>query len=176
MPKIILNAGHGGSDPGLIYNDRKEKNDNLNLAFAVGNILQGYGYDVFYTRTDDSFISPVDRAIAANEQGGDLLVNIHRGSSPFENTISGARALISRNDGLNVVAAENILRNLEQVGFRSYGISPRDIYLQQNVNMPALEIIVGYMNSDADNERFDTRFNDIANAIANGIVETFQNV
>ncbi|MFT4145913.1 MAG: N-acetylmuramoyl-L-alanine amidase [Mobilitalea sp.] len=176
MPKIILNAGHGGSDPGIIYNDRKEKNDNLNLAFAVGNILEANGYDVFYTRSDDSFISPVDRAIAANEQGGDLLVNIHRGSSPFENTISGARALISENDGINVEAAQNVLKNLEPIGFRNFGVSSRDIYIQQNVNMPSFEIVIGYMNSDADNERFDTRFNDIANAVAYGIMETFENV
>lgn len=176
MPKIILNAGHGGSDPGLIYNDRKEKNDNLNLAFAVGNILKGHGYDVYYTRTDDSFVSPVDRAIAANEQGGDLLVNIHRGSSPFENTISGARALITTNDGINVVAADNVLKNLEPVGFRNFGVGQRDIYIQQNVTMPAFEIIIGYMNSDADNEIYDTRLNDIAYAVANGIMETFENV
>ena len=37
--KIVLDAGHGGTDPGAIYKERKEKDDNLALTLAVGKIL-----------------------------------------------------------------------------------------------------------------------------------------
>lgn len=37
---IALDAGHGGSDPGAVYNGRREKDDNLKLAMAVGDILK----------------------------------------------------------------------------------------------------------------------------------------
>lgn len=40
---IALDAGHGGSDPGASYNQRQEKDDNLRLATAVGNILEKEG-------------------------------------------------------------------------------------------------------------------------------------
>ena len=40
MPKIIVDAGHGGWDNGAMFNGRKEKDDNLRLAMAVGQILQ----------------------------------------------------------------------------------------------------------------------------------------
>ena len=43
---IILDAGHGGSDPGAVYNGRQEKDDALRLALAVGEILQNHGIDV----------------------------------------------------------------------------------------------------------------------------------
>ena len=51
--KIVLDAGHGGTDPGAVYNGRNEKDDNLALAQAVGKILEDNGVDVVYTRTED---------------------------------------------------------------------------------------------------------------------------
>ena len=39
---IMLDAGHGGQDPGAVYKGRQEKNDNLKLALAVGEILQSF--------------------------------------------------------------------------------------------------------------------------------------
>lgn len=55
---IALDAGHGGSDPGAVYNGRNEKDDNLRLALAVGDILKNKGVDVVYTRTDDIYETP----------------------------------------------------------------------------------------------------------------------
>ena len=45
--KVILDAGHGGTtDPGAVYQGRQEKNDNLRMALAVGQILNDHGFDV----------------------------------------------------------------------------------------------------------------------------------
>ena len=52
---IILDPGHGGIDPGAVYNGRRESDDNLRLAMAVGNLLQKAGYEVVYTRTSDIY-------------------------------------------------------------------------------------------------------------------------
>ena len=43
---IMLDAGHGGQDPGAVYKGRQEKNDNLKLALAVGEILKNKGIDI----------------------------------------------------------------------------------------------------------------------------------
>ena len=45
---IMLDAGHGGQDPGAVYKGRQEKNDNLKLALAVGEILKNKGIDISY--------------------------------------------------------------------------------------------------------------------------------
>lgn len=51
MPySIMLDAGHGGRDPGAVYKVRKEKDDTLRLTLAVGEILEAHGLDVQYTR------------------------------------------------------------------------------------------------------------------------------
>ena len=55
--KIVVDAGHGGSNPGAVYQGRRESDDALRLAMAVGRILEENGYDVSYTRTTREFDS-----------------------------------------------------------------------------------------------------------------------
>ena len=70
--KIILDPGHGGSDPGANFNGRQEKDDALALAMAVGKLLTNAGFDVEYTRTADVYNTPFEKAMIANNAGGDL--------------------------------------------------------------------------------------------------------
>lgn len=60
--KVILDAGHGGDEPGAIYNGRKEKDDTLRLTLAVGRILEENGVSTLYTRTTDVYNSPQEKA------------------------------------------------------------------------------------------------------------------
>ena len=55
MARIVVDAGHGGSDPGAVSEGRQEKDDTLRLALAVGEILQNRGQDVIFTRTEDIY-------------------------------------------------------------------------------------------------------------------------
>lgn len=59
---IMLDAGHGGQDPGAVYKGRQEKDDNLKLALAVGKILENNGINVLYTRTTDVYQTPFEKA------------------------------------------------------------------------------------------------------------------
>lgn len=61
MSLIVLDAGHGGANPGATYNGRKESEDALALTLAVGSILEENGVDVYYTRTTDIYESPIRR-------------------------------------------------------------------------------------------------------------------
>ena len=58
---IVIDAGHGGSDPGAVYEGRREKDDNLSLAIAVGELLSRQGVSVIYTRTTDVYQTPFER-------------------------------------------------------------------------------------------------------------------
>ena len=59
--KIVLDAGHGGGDPGAVYQGRQEKDDTLTLTMAVGEILERNGIDVVYTRTEDIYQTPFEK-------------------------------------------------------------------------------------------------------------------
>lgn len=74
MPySIMLDAGHGGRDPGAVYNGRQEKDDALALTLAIGELLQERGIDILYTRTTDIYESPYQKAMEANIAGVDFL-------------------------------------------------------------------------------------------------------
>ena len=172
--RIILDAGHGGRDSGAAYQDRLEKEDNLNLTLAVGRLLEENGFDVVYTRVDDIYQPPFQKATTANNLGGDLFVSIHRNSSGIPNQYQGVETLVYTNAGLPQMAAENINKELESVGFINLGIDERpELIVLNSTQMPAVLVEVGFLNSDADNQLFDQRFEETAQAIAAGIEETF---
>lgn len=171
MPySIILDAGHGGAEPGAIYNDRREKDDTLNLTLEVGRILSEQGYDVKYTRTTDVYQTPFQKAQNANETGGDLFVSIHRNSGPEPGRYSGVETLVYDDRGTKAEIARSINQQLEQLGFPNLGVSERpNLIVLNSTQMPALLVEAGFINSEEDNERFDRQFSEIAEAIAEGI-------
>lgn len=176
MPySIMLDAGHGGKDPGAVYNGRQEKDDTLALTLAVGEILQGRGIDVLYTRTTDVYESPYQKAMEANEAGADFFVSIHRNSYPTDNTASGVETLVYDKSGLKLQMAENIDEQMEAIGFVNLGVKERPgLVVLRRTRMPAVLVEAGFINSDTDNQLFDDNFDDIALAIAEGILDTLQ--
>lgn len=173
--KIVIDAGHGGYDAGATYNGRREKDDTLALALAVGEILEAQGYDVVYTRTDDVYDSPVQKARIGNESGADFFVSIHRNSSPSPNRYNGVQTLIYNNAGLKATMAENVNKELERVGYRNINVVERpDLAVLRRTKMPAILVEAGFINSDEDNNLFDTKFSETAEAIARGIDETIR--
>ncbi|MBP3621223.1 MAG: N-acetylmuramoyl-L-alanine amidase [Lachnospiraceae bacterium] len=176
MPvKIMIDAGHGGYDNGASYQGRREKDDALNLALEVGRILESQGYDVEYTRTDDVYNSPVEKARIGNASGADFFVSIHRNSSPTPNQYNGVQTLIYDNSGIKAEMAANINNKLEEVGYRNINVQERpNLAVLRRTQMPALLVEAGFINSDVDNQLFDSKFNETAQAIADGIDETIR--
>lgn len=173
--RIILDAGHGGYDNGAVYFGRMEKYDNLDLTLAVGEILDNNGVDVLFTRVEDVYVSPLERAYMANMEEADYFVSIHRNSSPIPNTYSGVQSLVYNMNDPAALMAENINKELEEVGFTNLGIAVRtDLAVLRRTDMPSLLVEVGFINTDSDNTLFDERFDDIANAIAAGIMDTLE--
>lgn len=176
MPyKIVIDAGHGGADPGAVYKGRQEKDDNLRLALAVGHILSQNGVDVVYTRTTDVYQTPFEKARIANEEGADWFISFHRNSSPRANQYSGVETLVYDLSGDKVEMAENINGALGELGFRNLGVKARPgLVVLRRTRMPAILIETGFINNDADNALFDQKFDDIAQAIAYAILGSLE--
>ncbi len=173
MPLIVLDAGHGGANPGATYQGRQEKDDALALTLAVGRILEDRGVDVYYTRTTDVYESPAQKAEEGNQTGADYFVSIHRNSSPYPNQYSGVESLVYNRYGEAARMANNINQQLETVGFLNQGVNERtNLVVLNRTQMPAVLVEAGFINTDADNQLFDERFDDMARAIAEGILIT----
>ncbi len=87
VKRIVLDPGHGGSDPGCISpTGLKEKDVALDLARRLKNMLETQGkFEVFLTRDGDLTLPLEKRTAFANQKGADLFISIHLNSSPRKN-------------------------------------------------------------------------------------------
>lgn len=75
---VVLDAGHGGKDPGNLGNGYKEKDIALNIILEIGKKLEALpDFKVIYTRKTDDFVELLDRAKIANKAKADLFVSVH---------------------------------------------------------------------------------------------------
>ncbi len=171
--RVVVDAGHGGYDNGAAYNGRKEKNDTLRLALLVGQILAENGIDVAYTRTTDVYQSPARKAQIGNESGADLFLSLHRNAAYEPGAYNGVQTLVYNLGDIKEEFAENINRELEAVGYKNIGTEVRtNLAVLSQTNMPSLLVEAGFIDSDIDNQIWDEKFYQTANAIATGIIET----
>jgi N-acetylmuramoyl-L-alanine amidase len=76
--KVVLDAGHGGKDPGARYNGHKEKDITLAVTLKVGKLLeQNSNVGLIYTRKTDEFVELRERAKIANRANADLFISVH---------------------------------------------------------------------------------------------------
>ena len=115
---IVLDAGHGGKDPGAIGgNGTREKDVVLNIVHDLGTFIEQKWPDVrvIYTRKDDTFIPLHERGKIANRSGGKLFISVHCNASP-NHTARGSEVYIlgehKNKAALDVAMFENaVIRN-----------------------------------------------------------------
>jgi N-acetylmuramoyl-L-alanine amidase len=108
---VMLDAGHGGKDPGCLGSKSKEKAINLDICLRVGKLLRDSlpSVKVMYTRPDDKFVELHDRAGMANKYAADLFVSIHANSGPkgMHGTETYCMGLHKTEQNLEVAKREN---------------------------------------------------------------------
>jgi N-acetylmuramoyl-L-alanine amidase len=78
IKKVVVDAGHGGTDPGTIgRSGLREKDVNLDIAKRLGSLLRAAGVEVVFSRSQDTFISLSQRVEIANNSNADLFISIH---------------------------------------------------------------------------------------------------
>lgn len=175
--KIVINPGHGGSDPGATYQGRQEKDDTLRLGLALRDVLQQAGHTVRMTRTDDSEDDITGNCQDANEWGADYLIALHRnafrpnGASGVENWIYSRTPEGTSSERI----AQRIVDKVAACGFVNRGLKRGTPYDYEDYGvtrltwMPACLLELGFIDSDNDNALFDSQFSKIVRAIAEGI-------
>lgn len=107
---IMIDAGHGGKDPGAVANGLREKDINLRMARILGRELQQQGFQVHYTRSNDTFIPLEERTAMANARNADLFISVHCNAHKDKN-VSGLEVyylnLATDAQAVRVAAREN---------------------------------------------------------------------
>lgn len=111
-PIVVLDAGHGGHDPGAVANGIREKDITLKAVKQLGSILKSYGVDVRYTRTADVYLKLEQRTAFANDNSANVFVSMHCNAMPKNRTaVSGLEfyimALPSDRDAMQLAIYEN---------------------------------------------------------------------
>ncbi len=85
VTKVVLDAGHGGKDPGAKGAYSQEKDLTLAIVKKIGQLIKDSlpGVQVIYTRTDDSYPSLKERHAIANQAAADLFISVHINSTPY---------------------------------------------------------------------------------------------
>jgi len=119
LDTIVLDAGHGGKDPGTIgRKGTTEKDIVLDITKRVGSLLEKNTHiNVVYTREEDVFIPVWKRTIIANEANGKLFVSIHVNSNP-NRSVRGFETYLLRpgktDDAIEVASRENAVIKMEE--------------------------------------------------------------
>lgn len=154
---VVIDAGHGGHDPGAIGKISKEKNINLKVALKLGSLIKLNCDDVkvVYTRTRDHFIPLDRRAEIANDAKADLFISIHTNALAKNRTAQGPSTwtlgLAKSDDNLEVAKRENgVILYENDYETRYAGFNPnsaesyiifefmQDKYLSQSVHLAQL--------------------------------------
>lgn len=147
---VIIDAGHGGKDPGAVsrHTGQREKDLALDTAKRIANELRG-DFNVILMRGDDTFIDLDDRVLRANRHGGAILVSMHYNSGP--SGIRGPETYYWRVDSHGL--AVRCQRAMEQVSpseAGSRGLVRRRIRLTRNPEIPCLLLEGGYLSNPSE--------------------------
>ena len=140
---VVLDAGHGGHDPGNLGNGYKEKDIALSIVLEVGKILEKQdNFKVIYTRKTDVFIKLHERAPIANKADADLFVSIH--CDAFTNNAYGAGTFVL---GLHPTSIR--VCTFHSNKFKSYNILANNTQITNN-SLKTFNFVnnIAYLNND----------------------------
>ncbi|MFD0958877.1 N-acetylmuramoyl-L-alanine amidase [Paenibacillus chungangensis] len=171
---IVIDAGHGGSDPGSESKslNRWEKEFNLTVSLMLQAELEKLdNVRVHMTRTDDTYIALLDRVAFAEEKQADMFISIHA-NSYTKTSVSGTETYYERENSKEL--AEIMHKHLlGATGFNDRGVRQAAYKVIKETTMPAVLLESGYLsNPEEAKVLFDNnKQKDIVAAIVKGVKE-----
>lgn len=175
---IVIDAGHGGKDPGAIskINGLKEKDLVLPIALKMKQRLEALGFRVYLTRDYDTYIGLYSRADIANSLKADAFVSLHANSAVQE--AQGVEMLYAPDQRDSLSLAKRLQQALLQAtGARDRGIVPRaNLAVLKRTEMPAVLAEIGFLSNPSEVSRLATSEyrQRIVEGLTQGIANYFQ--
>lgn len=146
---IVIDAGHGGHDPGAVTDYYNEKTITLDTAIRLANRLRDTGANVILTREADQFISLNDRVWEAHRTNADVFISLHYDALEQANVMSGTTTYYYSDQDFPL--AEGINGALQQYGpLPNNGVRRGDYFVLRENAQPSVLLELGYLNNDHD--------------------------
>lgn len=176
--RIMLDAGHGGVDPGAVSKhdgvEYREADFNFDIVQKVAELLRGDGFEVLLTRSKkNETMTPGARLRKFNSSGAEAFVSVHCNSS--SNATATGVEVIYRDDEDVPLADEIYDELLEATGLRGRGVKSdhedlhRTLTVLNPSNRPCCLVEVGFISNPEDVKTFSGTER-VAVAIANGVM------
>lgn len=170
MIRLCFDYGHGGSDPGALYKERKESIDVLNIGKEIAAELRCYGIIVDETRTDDVTMSLKQRSDFEYKQNYDYFISFHRNAFKPE-VAKGVETFVAiKTSAKSKSLAQKIQTSLVNVGFTNRGVKEANFHVLKETKAPAVLIEIGFIDNTGDNELFDRKREEIIKGITKAIL------
>jgi len=164
---VVLDAGHGGSDPGAIsITGRPEKDFTLAVILKLQALLAADGrINVVLTRSSDTYPSLADRYNLANSLNADLFLSVH-GNSNTKSSVSGTEIYYTRQESLDFANTVHQYAT-PATGLPDRGVLQKSLAVTRETKMPAVLVEAGYLSNKGDESQMYT--DDFQNRLAAGI-------
>jgi N-acetylmuramoyl-L-alanine amidase len=168
---LVLDAGHGGSDPGAQRGDVQEKEMTLGIVNQLKQRLESNGAFVTMTRSDDTAVSLEDRVKVTNSVMPKAFVSVHINAMENRNDIKGIETYFQTEQSRPL--AEAIHNSLfTSLGVPDRGIRKARFYVINHTSVPAILAEVGYISNKDEREKLISSDyqSKVADALAQGVI------
>ena len=149
---IVIDAGHGGKDPGAKIDEELESKIVESIAKKIKALNGSEDLKIILLREDDSFVSLSDRVNKINQINPDMLISLHLNASKNPNE-KGVYAFISSQNGFyekSLEKANQLIENISNNNLTKGGVKDANLYIINNSKCPAVLLEVGYLSNAND--------------------------
>lgn len=171
MSKVCLDYGHGGTDPGAVYQGRKESDDNLSIGLEVAKELRRHGVDVGETRTRDQTVSLRERSDFSNRGNYDYFISFHRNAFRPEQARGAETFVFTRPSAKSKELADKVQKAMVDVGFVNRRVKNANFHVLRETRCPAVLLEIGFLDNTGDNQLFDQKRQELIDGITKAILE-----
>ncbi|TSB44679.1 N-acetylmuramoyl-L-alanine amidase [Alkalicoccobacillus porphyridii] len=174
---IVIDPGHGGSDPGATANGLQEKEVVLDVGQRAAEKLRASGANVIMTRSTDEFIELEERAAIANREGASIFVSIHANAAAATSAVGTESFHFPTSSEGQRLASAIQTELVSELGTRDRGVKDANFSVLRNTAMPATLLELGFITNPEEAERMkSSSFREsAANAIHDGVSTYYAN-
>ncbi|MDQ0208479.1 N-acetylmuramoyl-L-alanine amidase [Alkalicoccobacillus murimartini] len=174
---IVIDPGHGGSDPGAVANGLQEKDVVLDVGQRAADKLSASGANVIMTRSTDEFIQLEERAAIANRANASIFISIHANAAAATSASGTESYHFPTSTNGRSLATSIQTELINELGTRDRGVKDANFSVLRNTAMPATLLELGFITNSDEAERMkSSSFREsAANAIHDGVQSYYGN-
>lgn len=175
MPKVFLDYGHGGNDPGAVSGPYKEKDITLSIGKRIKYHLERHNFSVVESREGDTNPSLTDRSNKANANNVDIAVSLH-GNSFSDNSAQGVEIYTFGQGNREIGLAKAILSQIVKAKLytKNRGVKQANFHMVREIKTASVLLEMAFISNSEDRNILLNKQEEMAIAITKGILSFYE--